>query len=222
MSDLSAFEQRLYNSYLKAVAVANKRGFRYRKDFSKTKPEDYTALKKLGYFFAHNENVSVDEFFLAPFRIHDDVKYKALRFYTSPRAIQSYTSFLKQREKQSPDSEETITYTLSGVKFILEYCQENNITVDEYKLRVVDGKVPLALLHLKQHKINFYVIHALEIQSELSKLDVEWLDMFIGDFNSLFAVTETHFNNSTALRPKVVALIQAINQKQNKSDDINV
>lgn len=212
MNELTDFEKRLYNCYLASMAKANNRAYRRRQNFDKIKDEHYVALKKLSSLLLQSD-VDIPMFFDAPYTIHTDEKYKTLQYYLTPNAIKCYTMLLNRRVKLDADSEENLEYVRTGMRFLLEYCLENNLTLDEYKLQMTENSIPMCLLHLKQHKINFYIIHALELQSELYKLGVDWLSFFITDFENVFRDTKAKFSKSTQLKPKATSVIGAIKNK---------
>lgn len=212
MNELTDYEKRLYNFYLASLAKANNRPYRHRKNFDKLSSESYVALKKLSQQLHHTE-IDLSLFFNAPYIIHPDDKFQRIGYYLTPKAIKCYTMVVARRDKLDADSEESLEYFKAGSKFLLEYCIENKLTVDEYKDAKTENAIPVALLHLKQHKINFYIIHALDLQSELYKLSVDWLSFFISDFENIFRDTKIKYNKSTQLKPKALQVIGAITNK---------
>lgn len=212
MNELTDFEKRLYNCYLASLAKANNRPYRRRINFDKLPDETYVSLKKLSQQLSHTE-IDLNVFFDAPYTIHPDDKYQKIGYYLTPKAIKCYTMVVARRDKLDADSEESLEYVRAGLKFLLEYCIENKLTIDEYKNAKTENAIPIALLHLKQHKINFYIIHALDLQSEFYKLGVDWLSFFISNFENIFRDTKVKFNKSAQLKPKTIQVIGAITNK---------
>jgi uncharacterized protein YcbK (DUF882 family) len=120
---------------------------------------------------------------------------------------------IARRNKLDADSEEIAEHVKTGMRFMYDYCAEHNYDLDDYKAAKTENDIPVALLHLKQHKINFYIVHALDMQSELYKLGVDWLNFFISDFENLFRDTKIKFNKSTKLKPTVIQIVGTINKK---------
>lgn len=212
MNELTDFEKRLYNLYLASLAKANNRPYKKRLNFDKLGDETYVALKKLSHMLSHTD-VELDTFFDAPYTIHQDDKYKKVGYYLTPAAVKNYTIIIARRNKLDADSEEILTHVRNGIRFIYDYCAECNYDLDDYKAAKTENDIPVALLHLKQHKINFYIVHALDMQSELYKLGVDWLNFFISDFESIFRDTKIRFNKSTKLKPTIIPIIGTINNK---------
>lgn len=224
MNELTTFEKWVYNTYLATIAKASKRAFRYRKDFTKIKNADYVALKKLSSFFSLNSNVRPEDFIAAPFQIFKDDCYQPLSFYNSPRAISCYKTLIQQRERGDPDSPETMSFSLQGLKFVLDFCTDNDLTLNEYKTHKDGNGAHVILTHLREHKLNFYVVHALELRAELYKLGVDWLNLFIVGFDEIFKQTETKFDQSTKLKTKLKQIVEAIDRKteQINRNELNV
>ena len=69
----------------------NNRPFRARKkwDGFEDKPE-YFYVKKLANFFTRHDNIDMNEFFEAPFKIYPENEYYDIKFFTSLKAIKIY------------------------------------------------------------------------------------------------------------------------------------
>jgi hypothetical protein len=210
---LTEKEKYIYNSYLIALRSNQNKPFQLRKDFDDIKPEVYTNLKKLSTFFDRNQSINISDFFKAPFKI-DKNSYYEISFYNTRRALKCYTLYMKQKSKIDPDSQENIEECKSICKFLYKYCMDRGITLGEYKT-LFEGKTPLILQHLKEHKINYYIIHALECSTTFQKIESDLLDFLIPDYNILLRETRMNFVRSK-LKDQLREILRGIEQQLTK------
>lgn len=196
---LTELEKSIYNSYLIASRTARDKPFKIRQNFTNIDDKTYIILKKLSLLFENNRNVNILDFFKAPYEYYPDTDYIDLQFFITPKAIKCYTSYKKRLETLSPDSEENINKCKQCCTFIKRYCTENNLTLNEYK-SINSGTTPLVLQHLRDHNINFYVIHGLECDRNIRQVEADLLEFFISDFNILLNETRINFQRSTRLK----------------------
>jgi hypothetical protein len=210
---LTEQEKKIYNTYLQA----SRRGkpFTYRKNFSNINSDTYVHLKKLSSFFKHNPTVGISEYFSAPFEYYKDEEYFDLGFFITPRAIKCYTLYKQKQEKQNPDSVEVIKQCKECCVFIYKFCKDNHITLDEYARKTI-GTTPAFLQHLREHKINFYTLHGLEIEKNIFSEDNDLLDFFIKDFKLIYEETRINFLKSNQLKRVIRESIKIIKNKLNK------
>jgi hypothetical protein len=216
---VSDFEKQIYNAYLVALSRANKRPFRPRKNFDDLKDEVYCELKKLGTFFAKNKEVNVQDFFLAPFELHNDTTYQPLDYFNTYNAVQAYTKFQKHKDTSV---DKILEYTKMGLAYVYKYCEQNKLTLNRYKSETNKSDIPTWLVHLKEHKINFFTLHTLEIRDELYKLDREWREFYVRDFDELFKKTYTSFSYSQDQKTTLKRIKQAIERKLNIYEKIDI
>jgi len=210
---LTEKEKYIYNSYLVALRSSQGKPFQLRKDFSDLNSESYTCLKKLSAFFERNQHINISDFFKAPYKI-DKNTYYDLQFYNTRRALKCYTLYMKERSKVDPDSKENIEECKAICNFLYKYCEERGITLAEYK-SLFEGTTPVVLQHLKDHKINYYIIHALECSKTLQKIESDLLDFLIPDYNILLRETRTNFVRSN-LKDRLREILRAIEQQLTK------
>ena len=79
------------------------------------------------------------------------------------------------------------------------YFIENNLNLKEYG-ESINGTTPVVLQHLRDHKINFYTLHSLEVGKTIRGVDAELLDFFIQDFESILVKTRINFQKSVKLK----------------------
>jgi hypothetical protein len=108
---------------------------------------------------------------------------------------------MKERETSNPDTDENIANLKQGLKFIYNYCIDNNMSVDEYRINIT-GNMPTCLLHLQEHRLTFYLIHALEVEHTIKSVENSVLNFIVQDFHTVFARTRTKFSGSATYKLK--------------------
>lgn len=198
---ISKREEAIYNSYLYASRSAKNKPTRFRKDFSKLKDVDFVAVKKLSLFFCKHTNINYQDWFIAPYKVYSKDDYYELKFYNTRKALKCYTIYMREKEVSDPDSVENITALKSGLKFVAEFCKENKLTVKQYIFHVT-GNMPTCLLHLQEHKINFYLLHALGVDKVVKTVESSVLNFLVQGFTNIFTQTRTKFYGSSVLKHK--------------------
>ncbi len=194
-------EKSIYNSYLYASRSAQNKPTRFRKDFSKLKDEDFVALKKLSAFLSKHNHINYRDWFAAPYEVYSKDEYFDLKFFNSRKALKCYSLYMKEREMSNPDNEDTIEAVKEGFRFIAKYCIRNSITIEEYTKHYTNN-MPTCLLHLQEHRLNFYTLHALKVESTIKAIEKDVLDFIVKDFQTIFASTRTKFYGSAILKAK--------------------
>lgn len=205
-------EEAIYNSFLYASRSVKNKPTKFRRNFDNMSDKDVVYLKKLSSFFERHRNISFSNWFIAPYKVYSADDYFDLQFFTTRKALKCYTIYMRDREVESPDSEEMEALMKSCLSFIYNYCKDQNITIDEYKRRSEEN-LPLILLHLKEHKINFYMLHALEADTTIKSVETSILNFIIEDFWTTFSQTRTAFMGSKTLKEKTRKGIKIINNK---------
>lgn len=196
---LTQKEELIYNSYLVASRSVKGKPFRLRQDFSKIDSTTELVLKKLSFFFNNNSNVNITDFFVAPYKFYGADNYFDLQFFLTQKAVKCYSLFCKQRELLNPDNQQVIDFSKKCCSFIFKFCKENNLTLQMYKT-MNNGTTPIVLQHLRDHKINFYVYHALCGDSIVRQVEPDLLNFFIKDFTNLVNETRVKFAQSHKLK----------------------
>lgn len=205
-------QKRIYNSFLRATRLAKNKPFTQRQDFSKISPTIEVALRKLDNFFLSHSSVKYHEFFTAPYYIYSDKDFFDLKFFTTPRAIKCYTEYIKQQEYSDPDSDTTIERCKTCCANIYSYCKTNKITLQEYKTHTQDT-IPLYIQHLKDHKINFYTLHGLDVVLPSTQEDTAIFKFMFEDFYNTFHKTRLKFIRSNRLKNVTRAAFYIIEEK---------
>ena len=198
---ISKREEQIYNSHLYTSRSVKNKPTRLRSNFNNISSKDVVCLKKLSNFFSKYNHINLQDWFLAPYKVYSEDDYFDLHFFTTRKALKCYTSYIRKKETQNPDSDSTINQIKECLSFIYNYCLKSNMTLDEY-INMRDGNLPLILTHLKQHKINFYTLHLLEVDAIIKSVETPILNFIISDFWSLYTKTRTKFTSSNILKHK--------------------
>lgn len=194
---LNEIQERIYNDYLKALAIANNRAYKSRKDFSKLDEETKTSLYRLELFFAQFKHINPYNFFIASFKyrkltfmqLSDFLKHSAIVAYSRHNALK-YDDFI--------DSDESINNFIQGFRHIVSFCLENQIPTKKYRTSVNNMHVPWVIIHLNEQKISFYHIHALDIS--LETLTTDYTELVFNDFDKKYKETKEKYNKSNKLK----------------------
>lgn len=197
MRVISEFEKHIYNNHLIVSRKVKGEPFKLKKDFSGVDDETVMYLNKLATLFNNHPNLIIEEFFMAPHKIYPDEGYYPLKFYTTPKAIKCYTQYMKQMEIQDPDSPESLKRLVEGLKFVFQYCKEKELQLSEYELNI-EGTMPCFVAHLKNHKINYYTLHALTFQRP--QIESRILNFIFPDFYDVFQKTKNKFYTSKKMK----------------------
>lgn len=173
------------------------------------------CLQKLSKLFGNNQSIDQVTFFTAPHKIYPEDSYYSLDFYTSQKAIKCYTQYVKLLEIQDPDSADALKRLQESLKFVLKYCQEKNLKLEDYELNI-DGTMPCFVEHLKNHKINYYTLHALTFQRP--KLDSRLLTFIFPEFYEVFKKTKNKFMTSKTMKEFAKQAITKLTNKLNENN----
>jgi len=214
-------EKHIYNSFLYASRKAKNKPVRLRQNFDNIQSKDEVALKKLNLLLSKYTHINYSDFFIAPYKVYGPDNYFDLSFFNTRRAIKCYSMYCKDKETQDPDSDETIDTLKECLKFIYNYCDDKKITLQEYKTYtpgvasdfLPNSATPEVFWHLKNHHINFYTLHALDVGAAVKGTDTEIYNWFIPDFTDLYSKTRIKFISSKSLKEKAKKGLKIIEQK---------
>ena len=198
--DVSKFEQYIYNNFLMSARTANNLPYKLRKDFSKMKDIDINNLKKLSIFFNKFKHIKIEEFFNAPYKVYSDEKYFDLDYYTTLKATKAYMLYQQKLLMMSPDSQEQLENIQQSLRFISNFCKDNNISVDEYINHKTNNMFSF-LLHLKEHRINVYCLFGFILfEKAFKSVDSEILAFILGEdlVNNIPTLRTKYFNSIKA------------------------
>ncbi len=204
-------EKYIYNSFLKISRTVKNKPYNFRQNFSTLDNTTCLYLKKLSSFFSTYQNISFDDFFIAPYKVYEREEYFDLHFFCTRRALKCYTEYIKQRETSDTESDNTIEFCKECCKHIYKFCKEQELTLNTYKT-AISGTTPIVLQHLKDHKINFYVLHGLGVQPQ-GKDESFIYEFAIPEFYKTYNTTKQKFLKSKRLKDVIRTALKLVDEK---------
>lgn len=208
-------EKLIYNKYLAITRSAQDKPFKLRKKFDNIDDTTIACLRKLSLFFNKFKHVDIDTFFRAPWEIYIDKGTFDLKFYTTQRALKVYTLYIQRQAQRKPDTEEQLYDIKKSLQYIYRFCNNNNISIDQYTSHVTDG-IPTFILHLKEHNVNIYTLFGFtDFESKMSQLDHDHLKFILGDLATNLNQFRTNYITSKHAKTFIKLAINKIKQNQN-------
>lgn len=208
---ISDLQKEIYNLYLKELAIKNNRPFARRKDFDNLSEAIKTDLLKLELFFIRNPEINRDLYFKAGFTFSNDT-FLTLGYFHNLNVLKHYAKLEKQRYNVFIDSDESIKDFVEGLKFIISFLKENNLTLKDYSNCKNDYQIYWYLIHLKLHKISLYHLHTFNISIQGFEEDI--LNIYLENFRQKFFETRRQYTFSKKL--KIIGNKITTIQTQNK------
>ena len=214
---MTNFEKSIYNKYLAVTRSSQGKPFKLRKNFDIFEDTDLFYIKKLSLFFNKFKHVDMDTFFKAPFEIYLDNKGFDLKFYTTQRALKIYTLFKQRQATAKPDTDEQLHNIKKSLQYILAFCNDVDITIDQYINHTTNNTYTF-LLHLKEHKVNIYALFGYpEFEENLASMERGYLKFLLGEFIDNIAMFRTNFASSKYAKQLARDGIDRIKQIQQSS-----
>jgi hypothetical protein len=176
-------EKNIYNLFLATNKRINNKPFKYRKNFDNFEDEKYVYINRLSSFFKKFEHIKIEDFFEAPYFVYGE-KYFDLKFYCTQKAIKTYSLYHDRFLLNNPDSEQTIEKVKSSLIFIQEYCKDKNLKLEDY-ITFKEQTYNIFLKHLKERRINFFILFCFSFENELKGMDKETRSMFNENLNNI-------------------------------------
>lgn len=195
-------EEQIYNTHLKIMKQRNTAPYKLRKNFDTLSNEAVIMLKRISVFLNKHPHIDVVDFFTAPFKVYPDETYFDLQYFTTLKAVKSYSLYQKQLLTETPDSDEQLYRIQKSLKFILTFCRDNKISVDEY-LTHKQNNTPSFIIHLKEHSVNIYTLYGLDgFESEFRKIDSELIKFMFDEsiYNSIQTAKVKLYGSKKALQ----------------------
>ena len=151
-------EKDLYNTYLAVSRSSRNKPFKLRQNFDdfENTPEHINS-RKIVRFLSQFPQIKANLFFRAPYELYKDTEYVDLKFYTTQKAVKTYTVYMKQLQEESPDSDHHIQFIKDSLRFIGMFCIKNKIPLEEYVTHS-SGATYSWMKHVKEHNISIYVM----------------------------------------------------------------
>jgi|TARA_R100000482_G_C5130963_1_gene151863 hypothetical protein len=176
-------EKNIYNLFLATNKRINNKPFKYRKNFDNFEDEKYVYINRLSSFFKKFNHIKIEDFFEAPYFVYGE-KYFDLKFYCTQKAIKTYSLYHDRFLLNNPDSEQTIEKVKSSLIFIQEYCKDKNLKLEDY-ITFKEQTYNIFLKHLKERRINFFILFCFSFENELKGMDKETRSMFNENLNNI-------------------------------------
>ena len=201
-SQITELEKHLFNKHLIVSRSERNKPFKIKKDFANVVDTDkHKFLKRISVLFQKHPEIDPDTFFKAPYKLYPDVEYFGLDYFSTMRAIKSYTMYKKQIFLQDPDSQ--IEQVRDSLKFIANFCIENKIYFHQYPYHQTSDLFTW-MQHYKQNKINIYsVMEFTNIFSSVKSLAEDVQKFFVGEFIEQFQNLYMLYNKSSQLKPYI-------------------
>ena len=212
--ELTDFEKKIYNTYLRILGENQGRPYTPKKDFSNLTDGLRMSLKKLSFFFETYKDVNPIMFFRSGFK-GEDKKFLELSFFTSLKASRLYAKYVREKYFNSVDNEESIKDFKEGIIFIYDFMKENHMSIMDYVLKNNESGVPWFIIHLKRQNISFYHIHALDIT--IDKFPQDWRELLVNNFEEVFYSTKKNFDASQNMKKIGTKLNSFMKREKNAS-----
>lgn len=196
---ISELEKLIYNKHLLTSRRLRNKPCKSKKDFSDIANTDkHKFLKRISNLFKKHSEIDVDVFFQAPYILYPDVEYFGLEYFSSMRAVRSYTLYKKQLFLQDPDSQ--LDSVKDSVKFIANFCIQNNLYLHQYpQHRTAD--MYTWMKHYKENKVNLYCMFMFSgVFSSVKELSQDLQTFFVSNFVEQFHTLHTKYNNSKEVK----------------------
>jgi hypothetical protein len=201
---ITELEKYLYNKHLAASRSARNKPFRLKTNFDDVvDTEKHKFLKRISILFNKHPDINADVYFTAPYKLYPDVVFFGLDYFSSMRAIKSYTIYKKQLLLEDPDSQ--VVDVSDSLRFIANFCISESIHFHRYPFHKT-ADVYTWMLHYKQNKINVYSLFEFtDVHSSITELTQEIQDFFVHDFVEQFHNLKLKYNKSNKLKSYVRA-----------------
>lgn len=211
---LSSLEQRIYNEHLKSSRSAANKPYKLRRDFSDIDSTTEVYLKRISKILLKFTNISIVDYFHAPYAVYGTDEFFDLKFFTSPRALKAYSIYMQRESSADPDSDTILQRVVNSLHAVKEYCMQHKVTPAEYVSHTT-GDLPVFVVHLKERKLSTYIM--LELAGALALLKQQSSDVMRFMFGERFYENLNLYKSRLMSSKKCKSLIRAGLMKIEKS-----
>jgi len=209
----------LYNTYLRISRSKQNKPFKLRNNWEGfEESENFVLITKLKSFFDRNDIVNIEDFFNAPYEVYQEEGFYDLQFYNTINAVKVYNIYCNLKANLDPDSDVQLNTSIRGLKFIKEFCIENNLKLSEYLTFKQPGAIINSfIVHLKEKNISIYNLFAfVDFERVYSKIDQYALKFILSDAYNKISIYRSKFYGSK--RSKILAIngLKIIEKEINK------
>jgi len=214
MEPLTDLEKNIFNCHLATTRSALGKPFKLRKNFGNLTESTRFYLNRLRIFFTKFPEISMREYFKAPYEMYKDVSHYGLEYFASPKAIKAYSLYKKQEHLQDVDQQ------LGGVKvglgFMVNFCLENNLTWPQYESG--EQGLPLWAIHTKEGRVPPVALFAISnLAEKLQNLGSELTELYLGDFGLDIYNQKLRYLKSTKIKPYIEKILPKIKHLLDKN-----
>lgn len=194
---MTELEKRIYNKHLAVSRSLRNKPFKLKNNFDGFEDSSkYTSIKRLAIFFTKYPSIDMDTYFIAPYKLYNDVEYFDLAYFASPRAIKAYTIYQQQLQQLSPDSQ--INDIKESLIFISRFCLQNKVQLHDYPQLTLTGNLPEWMYHYKNKKINPYTLMEFTgIFNYINEMPNDEKALLLGSFGQNFLEYKSRYDNSS-------------------------
>ena len=214
-NQLTDLEKLIYNKHLAVSRSIKNKPFKFKRDFTDIEDtEKHKYLKRLSVLLRKHPEIELNTFFEAPYKLYPDVKYFGLDYFSSMRAIKSYTIHKKMQFLQDPDTQ--LESVKKSIQFMANFCIQNKILLHQYPYHKT-ADLYTWMVHYKENKINVYsMMEFKDIYSAVQTLAEDIRNMFVSNFIEQFRTLYVQYNKSQKLKPFLQKAIGQINNFVNQ------
>lgn len=213
---MTELEKQIYNKHLAVSRSLKNKPFKLKTNFDDIANSDKQKyLIRISNLLKKHPEINLQTFFEAPYRLYPDVNYFGLDYFSTMRAIKSYTMYKKQLLLKDPDTQ--IESIKDSLRFISNFCVSEGIYFHQYPFhRTAD--LFTWMVHYKENKINiFSVMEFSNIFSSAKSLAEDLQILYVSDFVDKFQTLYLSYNNTKTLKPyvqKAIPILSAFVEKQ--------
>ena len=196
---LTELEKLLYNKHLAVSRQIKNKPFKLKRDFSDIfATEKPKWLKRISTLILKHPEIDLNLFFEAPYKLYPDVEYFGLDYFSSMRAVKSYTIYKKTQLLRTPDLQ--LEEVKKSMRFIAAFCIKENIYLHQYANHRTSDLYTW-MKHYKENKINIYTMFIFpDVLSKITNLAEDLQKFFVSDFVENFQQFYINFNNSIKIK----------------------
>ena len=220
MSTIRDDERGLYNTYLAVSRSSRNKPFKLRQNFDNFEStEEYIHIQKINRFLQQYPQIKSRKFFEAPFALYADTDHFDLKYFTTQRAVHSYTTYMKQLQEESPDSEHHIQFIKDSLRFIGMFCIKNKIPLESY-VNHSGGITHSWMAHIKQHNVSIYALFEFpELFNIIRSTPQDELELLLGNILTGLSGYKNRYDTSREARRIVKEGLKRIKGVVNESSN---
>ena len=208
---LSYIEKNIYNTHLKTSRSYQNKPWRPRENFDKLSLVEEEVIKKIKNILT-SKNISVDNYFMAPYELWKDKKYYPLEYFSRFKAIKAYNLWIEKLFIEEPDNKIVIDMVKEGFLYIFKQCRNRNLkTIESYFN--LQSYYPEFLIALSEKYINYYNILPINNYDRLLKqYPKEDIDFIVSGFYNNINTLRTRYYRTEKLKKLNEQIITKLNK----------